>query len=140
MSSPLTTNTTSTARDDLTRLHPHLRPLSYLLYLLQSGVVGEVWPWCVLSSATLFGVSRETSFCANTVRSRQDNTRYGVLQVDSGLMIYRGADQPDMSIINPEADVWQHVKVGLFGSPPFSLAPSPFFVNLSHLSLSLSLF
>ncbi len=26
-------------------------------------------------------------------------------------MIYRGADQPDMSVINPEADVWQHVKV-----------------------------
>lgn len=41
----------------------------------------------------------------------QDNTRYGVLQVEGGVMIYRGADQPDMSIINPEADVWQHVKV-----------------------------
>ncbi|KAF8321799.1 RIC1-domain-containing protein [Clavulina sp. PMI_390] len=52
-------------------------------------------------------------FAKSAVASQQspDNTRYGVLQVDSGVMIYRGADQPDMSIINPEADVWQHVKV-----------------------------
>jgi len=26
-------------------------------------------------------------------------------------LVYRGADQPDMSVINPEADVWQHIKV-----------------------------
>lgn len=26
-------------------------------------------------------------------------------------MVYRGADQPDMSVINPESDVWQHIKV-----------------------------
>lgn len=26
-------------------------------------------------------------------------------------MVYRGAEQPDMSVINPESDVWQHIKV-----------------------------
>ena len=26
-------------------------------------------------------------------------------------MVYRGADQPDMSIINPESDVWQSISV-----------------------------
>lgn len=42
----------------------------------------------------------------------QDNTRYAFLQMDDRALIYRGADQPDMSVINPESDVWQHIKVG----------------------------
>lgn len=41
----------------------------------------------------------------------QDNTRYAFLQMDDRVLVYRGADQPDMSVINPESDVWQHVKV-----------------------------
>lgn len=48
------------------------------------------------------------SHSTNTI---QDNTRYAVLQADDKVLIYRGADQPDMSVINPESDVWQHVKV-----------------------------
>jgi hypothetical protein len=47
----------------------------------------------------------------------QDNARYAFLQMDDRALIYRGVDQPDMSVINPESDVWQHVKVG-----PFSFA------------------
>lgn len=27
------------------------------------------------------------------------------------MLVYRGADQPDMSVINPESDVWQRIKV-----------------------------
>jgi hypothetical protein len=42
----------------------------------------------------------------------QDNTRYAFLQMDDRALVYRGADQPDMSVINPESDVWQHIKVG----------------------------
>jgi len=42
-----------------------------------------------------------------------DNTRYAFLQLDDRLLVYRGADQPDMSVINPESDVWQNVKVPL---------------------------
>jgi hypothetical protein len=41
----------------------------------------------------------------------QDNTRYAFLQMDDRVLVYRGADQPDMSVISPEADVWQHIKV-----------------------------
>ena len=41
----------------------------------------------------------------------QDNTQYAFLQMDDRVLVYRGADQPDMSVINPEADVWQHIKV-----------------------------
>lgn len=33
--------------------------------------------------------------------------------MDDRVLVYRGADQPDMSVINPESDVWQHVKVCL---------------------------
>jgi RAB6A-GEF complex partner protein 1 len=40
----------------------------------------------------------------------QDNTRYAFLQMDDRALVYRGADQPDMSVINPESDVWQHIK------------------------------
>jgi hypothetical protein len=42
---------------------------------------------------------------------QQDNTRYALLQMDDRVLVYRGADQPDMSVINPEANVWQHIKV-----------------------------
>lgn len=41
-----------------------------------------------------------------------DNTRYAFLQMDDKVLVYRGADQPDMSVINPESDVWQQIKVG----------------------------
>ena len=41
----------------------------------------------------------------------QDNTCYAFLQMDDRVLVYRGADQPDMSVINPESDVWQHIKV-----------------------------
>ena len=43
--------------------------------------------------------------------SLQDNAQYAFLQLDDRVLVYRGADQPDMSVINPEADVWQHIKV-----------------------------
>jgi hypothetical protein len=33
--------------------------------------------------------------------------------MDDRVLIYRGADQPDMSVINPESDVWQHIKTPL---------------------------
>ncbi|KAF8592018.1 RIC1-domain-containing protein [Ramaria rubella] len=44
---------------------------------------------------------------------RPDNTRYAFLQMDDRVLVYRGADQPDMSVINPESDVWQHIKFPL---------------------------
>lgn len=31
--------------------------------------------------------------------------------MDDRVLVYRGADQPDMSVINPESDVWQHIKM-----------------------------
>ncbi|GAA6042843.1 hypothetical protein JCM8097_004456 [Rhodosporidiobolus ruineniae] len=40
-----------------------------------------------------------------------DNTKNAFLQMDDRVLVYRGADQPDMSVINPESDVWQHIKV-----------------------------
>ncbi|TDL28863.1 RIC1-domain-containing protein [Rickenella mellea] len=50
---------------------------------------------------------------AFTEQQTPDNTRYAFLQMDDRLLVYRGADQPDMSVINPESDVWQHVKIPL---------------------------
>ncbi|KAH7104731.1 RIC1-domain-containing protein [Auriculariales sp. MPI-PUGE-AT-0066] len=50
---------------------------------------------------------------AITGQHAPDNTRYALLQMDDRVMVYRGADQPDMSVINPEADVWQHIKLPL---------------------------
>ncbi|GAA6025117.1 hypothetical protein JCM10207_000636 [Rhodosporidiobolus poonsookiae] len=40
-----------------------------------------------------------------------DNTRNAFLLLDDRVLVYRGADQPDMSVINPESDVWQHIKI-----------------------------
>ncbi|OAX44898.1 RIC1-domain-containing protein [Rhizopogon vinicolor AM-OR11-026] len=48
---------------------------------------------------------------ATTCQHSPDNTRYAFLQMDDRALVYRGADQPDMSIINPESDVWQHIKI-----------------------------
>ena len=49
---------------------------------------------------------------ATTSQHSPDNTRYAFLQMDDRVLAYRGADQPDQSVINPESDVWQHIKVG----------------------------
>lgn len=40
-----------------------------------------------------------------------DNTRYAFIQLDDSVLVYRGSDQPDMSIINPESDVWHHIQI-----------------------------
>lgn len=48
---------------------------------------------------------------ATTSQLSPDNTRYAFLQLDDRALVYRGADQPDMSVINPESDVWQHIKI-----------------------------
>ncbi|KZT36035.1 RIC1-domain-containing protein [Sistotremastrum suecicum HHB10207 ss-3] len=52
-------------------------------------------------------------FAKSSVTGQQtpDNTRYAFLQMDDKVLVYRGADQPDMSVINPESDVWQHIKI-----------------------------
>lgn len=38
--------------------------------------------------------------------------------MDDRALVYRGADQPDLSVINPESDVWQHIKVIMIHSSP----------------------
>lgn len=48
---------------------------------------------------------------ATTGLHAPDNTEYAFLQMDDRVLVYRGADQPDMSVINPESDVWQHIKI-----------------------------
>lgn len=48
---------------------------------------------------------------ATTAQHAPDNTQYAFLQMDDRVLVYRGADQPDMSVINPESDVWQRIKV-----------------------------
>ncbi|OCF75666.1 hypothetical protein I204_02958 [Kwoniella mangroviensis CBS 8886] len=48
---------------------------------------------------------------ATTSQQSPDNTRYAFLQMDDRVLVYRGADQPDMSVINPESDVWQSIKI-----------------------------
>jgi hypothetical protein len=65
----------------------------------------------------------------------KDNTRYAFLQLDDRVLVYRGADQPDMSVINPESDVWQHIKV----RPPIKrkgekLIPDPKRIHIDKLA------
>ncbi|KAG8748047.1 hypothetical protein FRC10_009799 [Ceratobasidium sp. 414] len=60
-------------------------------------------------SASLFSVPFVKS--AITGQHSPDNTRYAFLQMDDRVLVYRGADQPDMSVINPESDVWQHIRI-----------------------------
>jgi hypothetical protein len=43
--------------------------------------------------------------------------------MDDRALVYRGADQPDMSVINPESDVWQHIKVSASWHYIFELHP-----------------
>lgn len=31
--------------------------------------------------------------------------------MDDRVLVYRGPDQSDLSVINPESDVWEHIKV-----------------------------
>lgn len=48
---------------------------------------------------------------AVTGQHSPDNTRYAFIQLDDSVLVYRGSDQPDMSIINPESDVWHNIKI-----------------------------
>ncbi|TCD70639.1 hypothetical protein EIP91_002358 [Steccherinum ochraceum] len=48
---------------------------------------------------------------ATTGQHSPDNTQYAFLEMDDRVLVYRGADQPDMSVINPESDVWQRIKI-----------------------------
>ncbi|ORY32121.1 RIC1-domain-containing protein [Naematelia encephala] len=66
----------------------------------------------------LFALTKESSLyaipfakSATTGQHSPDNTRYAFLQMDDRVLVYRGADQPDLSVINPESDVWQHIKI-----------------------------
>ncbi|KAL7422502.1 WD40 repeat protein [Cryptotrichosporon argae] len=61
------------------------------------------------SAEQLFAIPFAKS--ATTSQHSPDNTRYAFLQKDDRVLVYRGADQPDMSVINPESDVWQHIKI-----------------------------
>ena len=66
----------------------------------------------VLPQGNIFlQVSLSMRDCATSKDNFQDNTEYAFLQMDDRVLVYRGADQPDMSVINPESDVWQHIKV-----------------------------
>ncbi len=40
-----------------------------------------------------------------------ENARYAFVQLDDSVLVYRGSDQPDISIINPESDIWQHIQI-----------------------------
>ncbi|CAG8513882.1 710_t:CDS:10 [Ambispora leptoticha] len=40
-----------------------------------------------------------------------DNAKRGFLQMDDRLLLYRGGDQEDLSAINPDAIVWQHISI-----------------------------
>uniref|UniRef100_A0A0W0FAM6 RIC1 C-terminal alpha solenoid region domain-containing protein n=1 Tax=Moniliophthora roreri TaxID=221103 RepID=A0A0W0FAM6_MONRR len=86
------------------------RPLSpsatdgqiFIIPFAKSATTGQHSPVGILSFPTGNGL---------TVTRQQDNTRYAFLQLDDRALVYRGADQPDMSVINPESDVWQHIKI-----------------------------
>ncbi|PKC14198.1 RIC1-domain-containing protein [Rhizophagus irregularis] len=40
-----------------------------------------------------------------------DNAKRGFLQMDDRLLLYRGGDQEDLSAINPDTIVWQHIPI-----------------------------
>ena len=73
----------------------------FVIPFAKSAITGQHSP---VKSITLDQRGANTEF--------QDNTRYAFLQMDDRALVYRGADQPDMSVINPESDVWQHIKAG----------------------------
>ncbi|KAI0257303.1 RIC1-domain-containing protein [Lactifluus subvellereus] len=62
-----------------------------------------------ISDGQLFAIPFAKS--AATGQHIPDNAEYAFLQMDDRVLVYRGADQPDMSVINPESDVWQHIKI-----------------------------
>lgn len=91
--------------------------LMIVLGTWEYGFIHLIWP-----RFDLFDTIRQERYYLSTipcmfpfrVRKRaneKDNTRYAFLQLDDRVLVYRGADQPDMSVINPESDVWQHIKV-----------------------------
>ncbi|KAI0308050.1 RIC1-domain-containing protein [Multifurca ochricompacta] len=58
-----------------------------------------------VSDGQLFAIPFAKS--AATGQHIPDNSEYAFLQMDDRVLVYRGADQPDMSVINPESDIPQ---------------------------------
>lgn len=54
--------------------------------------------------------------------------------MEDRVLVYRGADQPDMSVINPESDVWQHIKVSAMGPFCGLTKPDSTQIPLSYLA------
>ncbi|KAF4623557.1 hypothetical protein D9613_002057 [Agrocybe pediades] len=78
-------------------------PGNFELFILSKGIVPQK------NDGQLFVIPFAKS--ATTGQHSPDNTRYAFLQMDDRALVYRGADQPDLSVINPESDVWQHIKI-----------------------------
>lgn len=85
-------------------------PGNYELFVLSKPALHSV-------EGSLFSIPFAKS--ATTSQHAPDNTRYAFLQMEDRALVYRGADQPDLSVINPESDVWQHIKVSLLVPPPY---------------------
>ena len=67
-------------------------------------------------SATVFDPDNQLfvlPFAKSAIASQHspDNARYAFVQLDDSVLVYRGSDQPDISIINPESDIWHHIKI-----------------------------
>ncbi|KAH8835929.1 RIC1-domain-containing protein, partial [Flagelloscypha sp. PMI_526] len=77
-------------------------PGNYELFVLSKPALHSV-------EGSLFSIPFAKS--ATTSQHAPDNTRYAFLQMEDRALVYRGADQPDLSVINPESDVWQHIKI-----------------------------
>jgi hypothetical protein len=87
-------------------IHPKKKPHDEQLFVIpfaKSAVASSHTP---VRFPFFLAVSGLTPFLVS-----QDNTKNAFLQMDDRVLVYRGADQPDMSVINPESDVWQHIKV-----------------------------
>ncbi|KAG8901671.1 hypothetical protein FRC00_005542 [Tulasnella sp. 408] len=90
----------------------HLYPIPLTPSSPPPAVVQKMSHWTQTGSVqTMEWTSDGYALAVGWEKGWGDNTRYAFLQMDDKVMVYRGADQPDMSVINPESDVWQHIKI-----------------------------
>ncbi|CEH17800.1 WD40 repeat protein [Ceraceosorus bombacis] len=85
-------------------------PVKSLQWTEDGHALAVAWEkgWAVWSTYGKLMACSLTEGWENASRTFTDHFMRGL---DDALLVYRGSERPDMSIINPESDVWQHVKI-----------------------------
>ncbi|CAG8487730.1 7760_t:CDS:10 [Ambispora gerdemannii] len=86
-------------------------PVTSIAWTSDGYAVAVGWRDEGLALWSVYGRLLMTSISEDGPQSFPDNAKRGFLQMDDRLLLYHGGDQEDLSAINPDTIVWQHIPI-----------------------------